>query len=338
MLTSLALLLLTSPVAMAAAAFDHAHCTFLLQNRQSQFHKLWGADGWKKREAWRNDPTCWEGDGWPLFDNAWWGRGCDRNWYSGTPGQLGQWNGGPDKDWVTPHFTEPAPALLGWDRNINWHCHGTDANHAEACVKSNVNILSLFGQGAYSVCRNLEWQVCAAQGALPGQGGNSIVFSTAPKALTQTGGDFPLAGCNSYAPRGCGDGYASGDIFYLEVCMYDAMCANRESLWQIEAGEAWHCDLDYDGYAFLYHSILDPGVRRRAHANSTNHGAADQSGAPPHRSINATHYAPRDAAFDLPLRANASSVAPNASSEAPNASSVAANASAPLIVPVERGR
>jgi hypothetical protein len=299
----LSLLMLLAPVAHGAN-FDHAHCTFLLQDRESQFHKLWGADGWRKREAWRNDPACWEDDGWQFFDNAWWGRDCGRNWYLGTPGMLGMPDGGPDKDWVMPRFTEPAPALLGWDRNINWHCHGTDSNHAEACVKSNVNILSLFGPGAYSVCRNLEWQVCAAMGALPGQGGNTIVFSTAPKSLPQDGGDFPLGGCNSYAPRGCSDGYASGDIFYLEVCMYDAMCSNRDSLWALEAGQPWHCDLDYDGYAFLYDSILDARRRRRAHANNS-----DPRWPSPHLSFNATHYATHFAAHDTAderLRANAS--------------------------------
>lgn len=243
------------------AGFGHAQCTALLQDRGSQLHKLWGAEGWRKREAWRNDPTCWDGDGWPFFDNAWWGKDCGRNWYSGTPGQLGEPNGGPDKDWVNPHFTAAAPALLGFDRNINWHCHGSDGNHAAPCVEHNVNILSLYGPAVpYNVCRNLEWQVCAAKGQLPGQGGNGIIFSMAPKDLVLDGGPFPLGSCNSYSPRGCGEGYASGDIFYLEVCVYDAICTNRDALWALNAGDLWHCDMDYDGYANLYHSILEPGV------------------------------------------------------------------------------
>ena len=69
-------------------------------------------------------------------------------------------------------------------------------------------------------------------------------------------GDFPLGSCNSYAPRGCDDGYDSGDIFYLEVCVYDAICANRDSLWTLNAGDPWHCDMDYDGYKVLFNSIL----------------------------------------------------------------------------------
>ena len=36
-------------------------------------------------------------------------------------------------------------------------------------------------------------------------------------ASQEHGGDFPLGECNSYAPLGCNEGYASGDIFYLEV-------------------------------------------------------------------------------------------------------------------------
>ena len=39
----------------------------------------------------------------------------------------------------------------------------------------------------------------------------------APNQLQTAGGDFPLGACNSYSPQGCSNGYASGDIFYLEV-------------------------------------------------------------------------------------------------------------------------
>ena len=88
------------------------------------------------------------------FDDFWTnvrqGSSCSRNWYTGNAGTLGQVSGGPDKSWVTPRFTaRAAPALLGFDENIEDYCqrHSEDnvAGHAEQCVHANVNILSLVG-------------------------------------------------------------------------------------------------------------------------------------------------------------------------------------------------
>ena len=134
--------------------FRHKHCSALLHDRSSQLHKLWGKEGWRKREPERkHDPTCWGGDGWRFFDDAWWGRDCERNWYTGNQGELGDPKGGP-------HFTAPAAALLGFDHNINLFCEGSDDYHAIPCVQHNYNILSLYGNAVpYNVCRNLEWQV-----------------------------------------------------------------------------------------------------------------------------------------------------------------------------------
>jgi len=236
---------------------DHTQCSAMLADQGNRLHQLWGPEGWRVR--WPDQEACWPGDGWDFFDNAWWGKDCARNWYTGNQGGLGQQNGGPDKDWVNPHFTAPAPALLGFDRNINWHCHGNDVDHATACTRANVNILSLYGwEIPYNVCRNLEWQVCAAKGTLPGQGSDNIIFSFAPKDLQVDGGDFPLGGCNSYAPSGCGGAdYASGDIFYLEACVLDTMCSNRDDMWALKAGDTWHCEMEYAGFKKLYQWILN---------------------------------------------------------------------------------
>ena len=43
----------------------------------------------------------------------------------------------------------------------------------------------------------------------------------------------------------------------LEVCVYDAVCENRNSLWALEPGERWHCvPKYYGGYKNMYESIL----------------------------------------------------------------------------------
>ena len=65
-----------------------------------------------------------------------------------------------------------------------------------------------------------------------------------------------LGGCNSYQPMGCEIGYASSDIFYQEVCVYDAICANRESLWKLKPKQLWRCDLEYEGLRRFAQALL----------------------------------------------------------------------------------
>ena len=57
---------------------DHAQCTAMLKNQGSRLNQLWGRDGWRVRLP--GDAACWQGNGWPFFDDAWWGKDCGRNW------------------------------------------------------------------------------------------------------------------------------------------------------------------------------------------------------------------------------------------------------------------
>jgi len=103
--------------------------------------------------------------------------------------------------------------------------------HAERCVKANLNILSLHGERLpYNICRNLEWQTCAAQGKLPGQGtkydgtrDRTIKFAKAPGTLELVRNNR-LGVCSGWVPskkpEGGIYGYATDDIFYLETCLY----------------------------------------------------------------------------------------------------------------------
>jgi hypothetical protein len=137
---------------------DPTTCANYLSNPFHRFHNLWTPGGWKSRNH-RWEPACWENfpTGRMWFDRTWDGLVCERNWYNGNNGKLGQHEGGPDKDWVQPHFTGAAPALLGFDESIDNFCygHGGSGSHAEACVRANHNILSLY-DGSYNTCRNLE--------------------------------------------------------------------------------------------------------------------------------------------------------------------------------------
>jgi hypothetical protein len=236
-------------------------CRAFWQDPSHRFHELFGQEGWKVRR--RSTPACWSSfktqpkgnagsygfDG--FWENVRQGSSCSRNWYTGNAGSLGSIQGGPEKSWTTPHFTAPAaPALLGFDENIEDYCirHSEEKvhGHAEKCVGANVNILSLFGDAVpYNLCRNIEWQTCAVFGRLPGQGGeneNVLRFAKAPRSLEPRRGDHKIGTCFGYHPSGCGTtGYSSSDIFFLEACYYDQICENSKELWSLEDGQDWIC-------------------------------------------------------------------------------------------------
>ena len=91
--------------------------------------------------------------------------------------------------------------------------------------------------------------MCAALGKLPSQGSNTIIFATAPNSLDAAHGRT-FDTCGGFAPNGCGTfGYANDDIFFLEICMFSMICANRESLFRVGRDQAWHCDVG-DGSGF----------------------------------------------------------------------------------------
>ena len=122
------------------------------------------------------------------------------------------------------------------------------------------SLSELFGDAIpYNICRNVEWQVCAAMGRLNGQGGDSIRFAYAPKDLRGDG----IGGCQGYAPRGCrrwDDGYASLDVFYMETCLFSQICRNRDSLWSVGAGQDWRCELDHEGWEQLRRWLVLEGM------------------------------------------------------------------------------
>lgn len=208
--------------------------------------------GWAVRHDW--DEGCWGGgDGSYFFEGAWRGDTCRRNWYEGNPGPLGQLRGGPTKDWVWPHFAQNAPALLGFDEDIDGYCHSRGQwDHAPSCIRSNYNILSLYAPAQYNICRNFEWQLCAIRGMLPGQGNRNIRFAYAPKHLDDTAGRKPLGSCTGYQPHGCPrSGYASSDIFYLEACLFAVICSNGNEVFGLDENEDWQCTLSREGFERL---------------------------------------------------------------------------------------
>ena len=98
--------------------------------------------------------------------------------------------------------------------------------------------------------QNLEWQLCALRGQLPGQGAPEIAFATAPSELQlswwehpKTHPTFPCNG-NVCDPGG----FTVGDVFFAEVATAYAVCANRAELFRLEPGERWTCHVDRMAY------------------------------------------------------------------------------------------
>lgn len=161
-----------------------ARCEAYLQDPNSRLRKLWGDEVWKLR---RGSKACWDNAGGAeeFFSHVARGSSCDRNWYEGSPGQLGQW--GPTDDDGPVIFTASAPALLGFDDSIDMYVDNMDGGgggHAAASVRHNANILQLFPPAEYSICVNYQWLVCAAKGRLHGQASSAMRFAYPPGRLS----------------------------------------------------------------------------------------------------------------------------------------------------------
>jgi len=228
----------------------------MLADKNSRLHQLWGQEGWRVRP--HGMPGCWGDDPQTFFADAERGATCARNWYEGNRGPLGFADKGPTSLDIWPHFTRKAPALLGFDEDIDNWCHPNGGDdHGASCVRSNLNILSLYWPARYNICRNLEWMTCAARGELPGQGDNTVRFASRPGFLEVQGGAHPLGSCTGYHPMGCWDmGYASSDIFYLESCIFATICSNGDEIFHLKEGEDWQCNLSSEGFTRLKDWLL----------------------------------------------------------------------------------
>jgi hypothetical protein len=62
----------------------------------------------------------------------------------------------------------------------------------------------------------------------------------------------------SNPPSGGYYGYATDDIFFLEVCLYNEICENAASLWEVGRGEDWRCDFSQKRFRQLQALLLTP--------------------------------------------------------------------------------
>jgi len=210
--------------------------------------RFWSMWGGAYEHRFPGTEACWDWDGDPHFwENTLEGTSCERNWLAGAVGSM---NDRP--------FYPDSPALLGFDESINEFCAGQigvdpwdgfDLNLAIAmrCRDARRNVLRDL-QGAWSMCVNLQWQLCAVNGKLPGQGLPQISFATAPKDLQPQWwtdpGNNPIFG--KWIAFGCCDPmrFSVADVYYAELFVAYKVCANGAEIFNLEVGELFTCDLD----------------------------------------------------------------------------------------------
>jgi len=243
----------------------------MLRDPTHIFRRMWAAEAWGRQTD--DAPKCWERSrdqqgsreqpASRFFDDIVQGSMCGSNWFEGNGGGIG-------KQDQPPHFAWDANAVLGFDEDIDRYCkdrapksHKND-QHALRCVAANVNILSLYGDRVpYNICRNLEWQSCTARGWLPGQQSSIIRFATAPKSLDPSGtSGKPLGQCRGWLPdrkpKGGIYGYATDDIFYLEVCLFSQLCANGHEVFDLNVGDEFFCQFSEERFRELQELLERP--------------------------------------------------------------------------------
>ncbi len=222
----------------------------LLEDNTAKFWGMWGQAYRLNRDGGGN---CWDwqSDGASrFFDDALEGRTCDRNWLEGAFG------GHEDRP-----FQKPSQALLGFDESIVELCstllgvdtgRGGDLNVklADRCQRAKRNVLRLM-TGSWTMCQNLEWQLCALQGKLPGQGGKAIAFATRPRDVQlewwlnpSTHPTYPCRQNGWCDPAA----FTVGDVFFAEIMIAYQVCSNGAHLLELEIDEPFHCQLDRDRY------------------------------------------------------------------------------------------
>ena len=254
---------------------DSEKCHAMLRDPKNVFRRMWAVEGWAKQEV---VGACWDRKrdnartAQPMhtyFEETLAGKYCGSNWYEGNPGLLGLKDRPP-----TSFYINDAPALFGADADIGGLCQSimrqqglTPSNafgHAGNCVAAGMNILNLNSPRVpYNLCRNLEWQVCAATGKIPAQGNNDVLFATSPNSLDPNGGERPVGRCAGWHPGHPPDGgfgYSNDDIFYLEACLFDHLCSNGPEIFHDVDWKRvpFRCDFNRSAFHELERILSEP--------------------------------------------------------------------------------
>ena len=176
---------------------------------------------------------------------------CRTNWYAGTEHLFG---GGPPGFSGAAATSGIAPPLFGFDNEMDQFCQNQGGksdsdNYIQRCVSAGYNQLSLLRTlEPYNLCRNVEYQVCAARGLIQSTDG-TLVFASRPglldprpfslRGLGWCGGPMP----ESYRNESCAkQHWGNDDIFFLEACVFHLVCRNADELPSLQVGQPWRCD------------------------------------------------------------------------------------------------
>ena len=224
-----------------------AKCDMMMREDKGKMWSMWGRPDRSIRLTHR-DPACFDG-GTTFFTDLWAGVGCSQDRFNDRS------RGGPAAGAMP--FTAAAPALFGVDdESLFAYCSASSgreerpsllsrdeltAEVSGRCRAANENVLV---QGYdWNACRNLHWQMCAAQGKLPGQGGAEIHFAVAPHNLDV--GTFRRPGQHYERTIGA---FQKSDVYFLQICTLAHICKNGADLFGLFQGQIFMCDLDEDAF------------------------------------------------------------------------------------------
>ena len=70
--------------------------------------------------------------------------------------------------------------------------------------------------------------------------------------------------CAGYLPPSlnCANGFATDDIYFLEVCLVSFLCKNREELFTVGPEDFYVCEFDGDAFDELQALLMQPPMNR----------------------------------------------------------------------------
>ena len=97
-------------------------------------------------------------------------------------------------------------------------------------------------------------------GRLPGQLTKTIKFSVPPQSLDPgPSSKKPFGKCRGWRDwhTDCESGFATDDVFYLELCVYNQICTHGERLFTLGKGEAFTCKVNVRRFNELRDLLLE---------------------------------------------------------------------------------
>ena len=71
-----------------------------------------------------------------------------------------------------------------------------------------------------------------------------------------------LGNCNGWMPDNvnCQNGFATDDIYFLEVCLFSFVCTNNEELFTLSPRDFYVCEFDEAAFDELQELLIEPPV------------------------------------------------------------------------------